>query len=78
MLVLTRKPGESIQIGDNIRITLVEVDGGNIKVGIDAPRSVAVHREEIYRRILDENRVAASASESAMGALAHLLRKRQS
>ncbi len=74
MLVLTRKIGEAIQIGENIRITLVEADGGNIKIGIDAPRNVAVHREEIYRRILEENRSAAKTDESAMGALAGLFR----
>jgi carbon storage regulator len=76
MLVLTRKTGEAIQIGENIRITVVEVDGGNVKIGIDAPRAVTVHREEIYRRILEENRSAANASDSGMGALANLLRGR--
>jgi len=77
MLVLTRKPGEVIQIGENIRVTLVEVDGGNVKIGIDAPRSVAVHREEIYRRILEENRSAVSRNDTSMGALADLLRKQR-
>lgn len=62
MLVLTRKPGESIRVNDNITITLVEIDGNNVKIGIDAPRSVAIHREEVYQRILEENRQAASAS----------------
>lgn len=78
MLVLTRKIGESIQIGENIRITVVDVEGGCVKLGIDAPRSVSVHRDEIYRRILDENQSAVTASAVGMGALADMLRRRQS
>jgi len=47
MLVLTRKIGETLIIGDDIRITVVSVGGGRVKIGIDAPRSVSVHREEL-------------------------------
>lgn len=54
MLVLTRKVGESIRIGDDVKITIIEADGNNIKIGIDAPRSVKVHREEVFERILEE------------------------
>lgn len=60
MLVLTRKIDESIIIGDNIRVTVVDVRGEQVKVGIDAPRSISVHREEVYREIQEENRRAAS------------------
>lgn len=59
MLVLTRRRDESIMIGDNVRITIVDVRGDQVKIGIDAPRSVPVHREEIYREIQEENRRAA-------------------
>lgn len=59
MLVLTRKRDESIMIGDDIRVTVVEVRGDQVKIGIDAPRSIPVHREEVYREILEENRRAA-------------------
>lgn len=52
MLILTRKIGESIIIGDNIVITVVGNKNGQIKVGIDAPREISVHREEIRDRIL--------------------------
>lgn len=56
MLLLTRKLGENIRIGDDVKITIVEVKGNHVKLGIDAPPSVKVHREEIYERIQQENR----------------------
>lgn len=58
MLLLTRKLGENIRIGDDVKITIVEVKGNHVKLGIDAPPSVKVHREEIYERIQAENRRA--------------------
>jgi carbon storage regulator len=60
MLLLTRKLGENIRIGDDVKITIVEVKGNHVKLGIDAPPSVKVHREEIYERIQQENRRAAA------------------
>jgi carbon storage regulator len=59
MLILTRKLGESIAIGDEIRITFLEVKGKQIRIGIDAPPHVIVHREEIYRLIHEQNVQAA-------------------
>jgi carbon storage regulator len=55
MLILSRKAGESITIGDNIRVTLLEIHNKQVKVGIDAPRSVTVHREEVYVKIVEQN-----------------------
>lgn len=51
MLILTRKVGETIVIGDNIRVSVLSVQGNQVRVGVDAPRDVVVHREEIYDRI---------------------------
>ena len=58
MLVLTRKLGENIRIGDSVKITVLEVRSGHVKLGIEAPPEVKVHREEIYARIQEENRRA--------------------
>lgn len=54
MLILSRKMGESIHVGDSVTVTVLGVARGQVKIGIEAPRELAVHREEIYRRIQDE------------------------
>ena len=53
MLILTRKEGESLQLGEDITVTVVSVKGGHVRIGITAPREVAVHREEIYQKIVE-------------------------
>lgn len=58
MLVLTRKLGEGIVIGDDVTITVVEMKGGNVRIGIDAPREKKIYRQEIFDRIVEENRDA--------------------
>ena len=55
MLVLTRKLGESIVIGDNIKVKVIAVHGNQVKLGIEAPVGISVHREEIYIKIINEN-----------------------
>jgi carbon storage regulator len=55
MLVLTRKTGEAIQIGDDIEITVVSIKGDQIKLGINAPKNIEIHRKEIYLEIQKEN-----------------------
>lgn len=62
MLVLTRKVNESIMIGDEVKITIVEVKGDQVKLGITAPRNIAVHREEVYEEIQRENRLASQSA----------------
>ena len=54
MLILTRTTGESILIGNDIKITVTRVRGNQVSIGIDAPRDVPVHREEIYKRVLND------------------------
>lgn len=61
MLVLTRKPGQTITIGDDVKVTIMEVKGGQVKLGIEAPKDVAVFREEIYLKVQQENIAAAQA-----------------
>lgn len=63
MLALTRKTGQSIIIDDNIEITVVEVKGDQVRVGISAPRSVKILRKEIFEEIRAENKVAAGVSQ---------------
>jgi carbon storage regulator len=69
MLILTRKPGESLYIGD-VKVTIVELKGHQIRIGIDAPPEIRIYREEIYLQILDENRKAAEAAASSPQAYA--------
>jgi len=54
MLILTRRVGEVLRIGDDVSITILGVKGNQVRIGIDAPKDVAVHREEIYQRIKRE------------------------
>ena len=60
MLVLTRKAGEAIQIGDEIEITILSVKGEQVKIGINAPKYVEIHRKEVFLEIQEENKLAAS------------------
>lgn len=76
MLVLTRRLGESINIGDNIKITVVDIDGKQVKIGIEAPKDITIFREEVYERIKKENlRAAASASKDSLKKAAKIFKK---
>jgi carbon storage regulator len=70
VLTLTRSVGETIRIGDDIEVHVVEVRGGTVRLGFKAPREVAIHREEVYRQIAEANLLAAQVTADSLGALA--------
>ena len=74
MLILTRKLGESITIGDNIKVTVLGVYGRQVRLGIEAPLKVVVHREEIYVKIQQENRKAAQADKEELNSAVEYLK----
>ncbi len=73
MLVLTRRSQQSIMIGKDIVITILEVRGDQVRIGVSAPRDVDVHREEVFLELEQANQAAASPSAEALGALGALL-----
>jgi len=62
MLILTRRSGESLMVGDNVKLTVLAIKGNQVRIGIDAPKDVPVHREEIYQRIQQENNAGSTLS----------------
>lgn len=61
MLIITRRPGEKLMVGDDVVIEVIEVSGSSVRIGIAAPKSIPVYREEIYTAVKEENAAAASA-----------------
>ncbi len=62
MLVITRKAGERICLGDEVTITVIEISGSTVRIGIDAPAEIPIYRHEIWAAVKEENRAAAQAS----------------
>lgn len=75
MLILTRKSGESITIGDDIKIQVIEIKGKQVRIGIEAPRNYVIHREEVYIRIQEENQQAAENTPASLQNFKDLLKK---
>jgi carbon storage regulator len=73
MLVLTRKAEEGIIIGDDVKITIIEIKGGSIRIGIDAPRHMKVHRQEVYDKIKQENQEATQWDMADLSALSSMI-----
>ena len=78
MLVLSRRAGESVVLGEDVTITVLEVRGDVVRIGIDAPRSLKVHRAELLVQLEASNREAASPSDDAVANLTEALRDRKS
>lgn len=76
MLALTRRPGQQVVIGDDIFVNIVDVQGENIRIAIEAPKHIKIYRGEIYRAIVEENKRAAADAEKID--LSSVLRREQS
>ena len=75
MLILTRRPGESLYVGDNIRITILSLQGKQVRIGLDVPEDAVVYREEVFRRVKEENRMALTISKEDLLGAARIWRK---
>ena len=77
MLILTRKTGESIMIGDSVEVKVLGVRSGQVKIGVEAPKDMPVHREEVYIRIHEENKRAASKAPLSLKTIGDLWKKKK-
>lgn len=77
MLVLSRRVGESIVVGDDVTVTILDVRGDVVRVGIAAPRSVAVHRAELLAELEETNRASASPTDDAIASLTRAVKQRR-
>ncbi|MGE4469503.1 MAG: carbon storage regulator CsrA [Desulfovibrio sp.] len=78
MLILTRRPGESLYLGDNIKLKVLSVQGKQIKLGLEVPEEVTVYREEVYLRIKEQNRQALDCTDQDLLQAATLWQRKES
>jgi carbon storage regulator len=76
MLVFTRKSGESLVIGDNIRVTVLSADRDQVRIGIQAPREISIHRSEVYEAIVAQNQAASQSALPPADLLTRLKQKK--
>jgi carbon storage regulator len=76
MLVLTRKKGQSIVIGDDIEVSIIDIQGDQVKIGVNAPKNVTIHRKEIFLEIQQENIKAANLGSTSLRELSESLKKK--
>lgn len=76
MLVLTRRSEEAVRVGEDIKITVVEIKGNQVRLGIEAPTAVPIYREEIYEKVKAENRLSSGISMDAFGKIKEVLIKK--
>jgi len=72
MLILTRRSGQSLYVGDNIRITVLGIQGKQVKIGLELPEDMTVYRDEVYQRVMEENRMAIQTSNADLLVAAEL------
>jgi len=72
MLILTRRSGESLYLGDNIKVTVLSVQGKQIKLGLEVPKDMTVYREEVYKRVQEQNRLAVESKDDDLLAVTTL------
>jgi len=75
MLILTRRPGESIYLGDDIKLTVLSVQGKQIKIGLEVPDDMPVYREEVYLRVQEQNKLALQLTDQDLLAATQLWHK---
>lgn len=76
MLILTRRPGESLYLGENIKITVLGMQGKQVKLGLEVPKDTTVYREEVYKRVIEENQRALATTNEDFMVAADLWKKK--
>lgn len=76
MLILTRKLGESINIGDDIKVSVLNISGLQVRIGVEAPADVIIHREEIFNKIQEENKQSSASIKTDLKGMVNIIKKK--